>query len=85
MIADPGLIGAEILDAEHSFDLVIAFYDQRDVVASQVTASRVAYLPVAHEGAEEAQVRANYSHYLEDQGSVKSFLRTIHAVLRARG
>ena len=84
VVADPSEIGAEINRSEHPFDLVLAYFADRDVVEAQVAAASVQYLPVALEGAEEKQAAERYGRYIPDQGSVKRFLRTIHSALRAQ-
>jgi hypothetical protein len=84
VVADPRELGAEIAKSDHPFDLVLAYFDMRDVVEAQTTSTSVAFVPVALEGAQEEQAAKLYRHYLLDQDSVKHFLRTIHSVLRER-
>ena len=83
VVADASEIGAEIRRTEHPFDLVLAYFADRDVVEAQLVAS-TEYLPVALEGPEEELAAQRYGRYLPDQGNVRQFLRTIHAALRAR-
>lgn len=85
VVWDPSEIGAEIANAGHTFNLVVAMFSQRDIVEAQITSAHVAFLPVALEGTEATQAQQLYGGYLPDQGTVKHFLRTIHAVLRAQG
>jgi hypothetical protein len=82
VVSDPAQIASEISGAEHAFDIVLAMFSQREAVEAQ--AGMVTFLPVAAEGAEEAQAADLYGHYVADQASVKQVLREIHSVLRGR-
>lgn len=84
VVADPNDIAVEIENSEHSFDLVLAYFSQRNVVEAQTTSASVEFIPVALEGAEKIEASELYDRYLSDQGSVKRILRTIHAALRAQ-
>lgn len=86
VVADPSLIGAELGKHDHQFDIVLAYYDQRDEVEAQTAAAAVTYLPVTVGGAAEAQeAQARYGRSLASDDSVKTFLKTIHRTLKARG
>lgn len=83
IVSDPTELGAAIRESEHDFDLVLAYFSQRDIVEAQVAAASIEFLPVAMEGIEEAQAEEQFGRYVPDQGSVKRFLKTIHSALRA--
>jgi len=84
VVPDPSAIGAEIANSEHDFDLVLAYFGQRIEVESQTGSTSIRFLPVALDSNEEAQAREVYDRFVPDQASVKTFLRTIHSVLRSR-
>jgi len=83
-VSDPENISTEIAGSDHEFDLVIAWLSQRDIVEAATASTRIGFLPVALEGEEESRAKDQYEHYLQNDGSVRKFLRSIHAVLRDR-
>lgn len=84
VVADPALIGEEIAKNDHHFDIVLAYFSQRDEVARQTVDTTVAYLPVAIDGtAEETQAKATFGRSLSNTDSTKTFLKTIHRTLKA--
>ena len=84
VVADPLLIGDEIEKNNHQFDIVLAYFSQRDEVARQTAETTVAYLPVAMDGTEEeSQAKAIYGRSLSNTDSTKTFLKTIHRTLKA--
>ncbi len=84
VVADPSLIGDEIDKNEHQFDIVMAYFSQREEVASQTADTMVSYLPVALDGtAEESEARALYGRTLTNTDSTKTFLKAIHRTLKA--
>ncbi len=83
VVSDPSEIGSE-LDS-YQFDIVLAYYSQRDVVENQIGTSSVTYLPVAMNGTGEvAEADGSYRRSLQNDDSVLVFLRTIHRTLRDR-
>jgi len=84
VVSDPSAIRSEIENSDHAFDVVLAYFSQRNVIEAQTASASVEFIPVAREGDEEAQAKALYVRHLPDQGSVKQFLKTIHAALRSR-
>lgn len=84
VVSDPNEIAAAVRDSEHTFDVVLAYYAQRDAIEAQTADTAATFIPVVLDSAEQAGAAARYGKYLEDQDSVKRFLKTIHAVLRAR-
>lgn len=84
VVADPSQIGAEL--GGHDFDIVLAYFSQRDAVASQAAGSGVTYIPVAmRDTDEERQARSQFERSLASDDSVKTFLKTIHRTLKSRG
>ncbi len=86
VVADPSLIGEELERNEHSFDIVLAYYDQRAEVTAQTALASVTFLPVTMQGTDQAdQASAEFDRTLSSDDDVKEFLRTIHRTLTARG
>jgi hypothetical protein len=83
IVSRPDAIRGEISDSDHSFDLVLAYFNQRAEVEAQTASISISYLPVILDEAEEGQAEAMYGRHIADQASVKQFLRAIHSVLRA--
>lgn len=71
---------------EHEFDIVLAYYSQRDTVQAQTAGeTSITYIPVAmRDTAEEDEARKLYRRSLSSDDSVKTFLKTIHRTLKAR-
>lgn len=85
VVADPSLIGEELERHEHSFDIVLAYYDQRAEVVAQTATASVTFLPVTIDGTDQASdAAAEFERTLSSDDDVKEFLRTIHQALRAR-
>ena len=71
---------------EHEFDIVLAYYSQRDAVKAETADAGVTYIPVAmRDTDEERQARQSFERSLSSDDSVKTFLKTIHKTLKARG
>lgn len=84
IVASPDLIRDEL--GEHDFDVVLAYYSQRDAVVPQIAGSGAVYIPVAiHDTDEEWQAEQEYQRTLLSDDSVKTFLKTIHKTLKASG
>jgi len=84
VVADPADIRDEL--GEHDFDIVLAYFSQRDEVGIQTADIPVTYIPVAmRDSDEERQARRLYERSLSSDDSVKTFLKTIHRTLKARG
>jgi uncharacterized protein (DUF58 family) len=85
VVADPSLVSSELTRHEHTFDIVLAYYDQRAEIAAQTATASVTFLPVTMEGtAQASQAAAEFEHTLSNDDSVKQFLRVIHKTLKAR-
>lgn len=86
VVADPSLIGDEIGKQEHEFDIVMAYFAHRAEVSAQTASTSVAYLPVAREGtSEEKEAKALYGRSVSSDDNFKTYLKTIHKTLKARG
>ena len=84
VVSDPGKIRDEL--GEHDFDIVLAWYSQRNEVAGQMAGSGATYIPVAKRDTDDDyDVRRDYKHALSNDDSVKTFLKTIHRTLKSRG
>lgn len=84
VVAEPSQIRDEL--GEHEFDIVLAYFSQRDAVAAQTTGSKALYIPVAlRDTAEEREADDLYERSLASDDSVKTFLKTIHRALKTRG
>lgn len=84
VVADPSKIQAEL--GEHEFDIVLAYYSQRDDVSGQISGTGITYIPVAMPGTdEERSAQRDYERSLSNDDNVKTFLKTIHRTLKARG
>ena len=84
VVANPSMIGDELGNNDHQFDIVLAYFSQRDEVARQTVDTTVAFLPVVIDGtAEESQAREMYGRSLSNTDSTKTFLKAIHRTLKA--
>jgi len=84
VVSTPGEATAAL--AERPFDIVLAYYSQRDQIAAQAAAAAVTYIPVAIGGTEEVpKAAAAYDYSLASDDNVKTFLKTIHRSLKSRG
>lgn len=71
--------------ASHHFDIVMAPFGDREIVASEMAGNSATYLPVAQYGSEEVkQARALYPESLDSNDSLKHFLKVIHKTLKHR-
>jgi hypothetical protein len=82
VVSDPSEIQGEL--EEHDFDVVLAWYSQRDEVTVQLAGSGATYIPVAAENTdEERAARLEYQYSLSGDDNVKTFLKTIHKSLKS--
>ncbi len=85
VVADPSLVGEELERHEHTFDIVLAYYDQRAEIAAQTATASVTYLPVTIEGTgQEREAASEFDRTLSNDDSVKTFLKVINRTLKAR-
>ncbi len=84
VVSEPSQITAEL--GAHDFDIVLAYFSQRDEVTAETASNGITYIPVAmRDTDEERQARRQYERSLSSDDSVKKFLKTIHRTLKARG
>jgi hypothetical protein len=71
--------------ANGEFDIILAPFGDRDLVAEESSGSLATYLPVAqYDSDEPLQARELYPEYLESNDSLKHFLKVIHKTLKHR-
>lgn len=64
-------------------DIVLAYYSDRSDVEAQLASSSATYIPVALSGTSEVdQAEQEYRRSLNNDDSVKEFLKTIHRSLK---
>ena len=73
---------AEELEKQH-YDILLAYYSQREEIIAQISQTSITYLPVANSDEEAVQAKAQYTRTLSNGDGVKKFLKTIHRTLRA--
>lgn len=85
VVQSPDQIGDEL--GKHDVDIVLAYYSQReDVIRETAGSGSVTYIPVAMSDTnEEKLARSEFERSLSSDDSVKTFLKTIHKTLKARG
>lgn len=85
VVASPDELRSELDETDHEFDIVLAYFSQRDDVLRNTSGYSATYLPVAlRDSGEEAQASAEYRRSLSSDDSVKRFLKTIHKTLKDR-
>jgi hypothetical protein len=83
VVSDPTEISGQVQDEQ--FEIVMAYYTQREIVEAQLRDTSIIYLPVAHAGTREEQLAESaYRRSLSSDDSVKTFLKTIHRTLKDR-
>jgi hypothetical protein len=77
------LIGDEL--QKNKYDVVLASYNDRELVAAQTTGATAApaYVPVATEEGQRALAAQSYDRYLSRDDDFTQFLRVIHRTLKA--
>jgi hypothetical protein len=71
--------------ANRSFDIVMAPFGDREIVARELAGNPATYLPVAEYGSEEVKMaRKLFPESLDNHDSLKQFLRVIHKTLKHR-
>lgn len=82
VVSDPSEIQGEL--EEHDFDVVLAWYSQRDEVTGQLAGSGATFIPVMADNTdEERAARLEYTYSLSGDDNVKTFLKTIHKSLKS--
>ena len=69
--------------SEHAADIVLSYYDERNVVAEQLEGFEATYIPVARNGEFDGLQSGSVEARLTSTDSVKTFLKAIHRSLRA--
>ena len=83
VVSDPSQIRDELQERE--FDIVLAYFNQRDLVEGQTADTSRKDLHGAMEGTEEeAMAKRMFDRSLSNEDSVKKFLKTIHRTLKAQ-
>ena len=83
VVSDPSQIRDQL--QEQKFDIVLAYFSQRNTVEAQTAGTSIMYLPITIEGTEEErQAKAMFESSLSNEDSVKKFLKTIHRTLKAQ-
>lgn len=82
VVEDLSKIGDQLENRD--FDVVLASFSQTDQVAALTTNMPVTYIPItAADTSERRLARKDYAYTLSNDDSVKSYLKTIHKVLKA--
>jgi len=81
-VEDASMLAAALEEAD--FDVVLASFSDRDVVAEQfaATSSHAAYLPVTAEASEQELARDLYEKPLAESDDFRTFLKAIHRTLK---
>lgn len=75
------LIAAEL--GKDKYDVVLASFNDRELVAAQTTGATTSYIPVATEDSQKALVAQSFERHLSSDDDFTQFLRVIHRTLRA--
>jgi hypothetical protein len=83
VVATPEQIAQELHNGK--FDVVLASFNDRDVVAKEMAgvAHAPTYVPVTTDGGQKAEAAREYPRYLSDDDDFTQFLRVIHRTLKA--
>jgi hypothetical protein len=65
------------------FDVVLASYNDRELVAAETNGAAAAYVPVATEEGQKELAAQSYERYLSADDDFTQFLRVIHRTLKA--
>jgi hypothetical protein len=74
-------IAAELGKAK--FDVVLASYNDREIVAAQTAGATAAYIPVATEAGQKELAAQSFERHLSRDDDFTQFLRVIHRTLKA--
>jgi hypothetical protein len=77
---------AELISDElqkEKFDVVLASYNDRELVAAETNGATAAYVPVATEAGQKELAAQSYERYLSADDDFTQFLRVIHRTLKA--
>jgi hypothetical protein len=73
---------AEALGKNH-YDVVLASYNDRELVTAETVDATTSYIPVATEDSQKAVVSQSFDRYLAASDDFTQFLRVIHRTLKA--
>jgi hypothetical protein len=74
-------IAAEL--GKGKFDVVLASFNDREIVAAQTAGATASYIPVATEEGQKELAAQSYERHLAADDDFTQFLRVIHRTLRA--
>ena len=75
------LIAAEL--GKDQYDVVLASFNDRDLVATQTAGATASYIPVATEKGQSELAAQSFERHLSADDDFTQFLRVIHRTLRA--
>ena len=75
------LIAAEL--GKEKFDVVLASFNDRELVAAQTAGATASYIPVATEEGQQELAAQSFERHLSADDDFTQFLRVIHRTLRA--
>jgi len=81
VVQSPDLISDELRKAK--FDVVLAAYNDRELVAAEIADTTTKYVPIATEEGQKELAAASYERYVSCSDDFTEFLRVIHRTLRA--
>jgi hypothetical protein len=83
VVTSPEKIAQELRTGK--YDVVLASFNDRDVVEAQIAAAAKApaYVPVTTEAGQKAEAAHSFERYLSDDDDFTQFLRVIHRTLKA--
>jgi hypothetical protein len=81
VIQSADAIGDELHKAK--YDVVLAAYDDRKVVASEISGTTAKYVPIVTDERQREPAAAAYERYVSCADDFTEFLRVIHRSLRA--
>ncbi len=81
VVETANFIAAEL--AKEKFDVVLASFNDRDIVAAQTQGATASYIPVATEDGQEKLAAQSFERHLSADDNFTQFLRVIHRTLTA--
>jgi hypothetical protein len=81
IVETANLISDELKNGK--YDIVLASYNDRELVAAQTAGATAKYVPVATEEGQKEAAAQSYERYLSRDDDFTQFLRVIHRTLKA--
>jgi hypothetical protein len=81
IVETANLISDELKNGK--YDVVLASYNDREIVAAQTAGATAQYVPVATEEGQKDLAAQSYERYLSRDDDFTQFLRVIHRTLKA--